>query len=650
MTASARAALAVALVVLSLVGFLVEGQVTNSATFSQQSQHAVYEGKMIDAHAHPQGSSDWMIRTLEVYHKAGIDRVIFFDDYDVLNAYKSRPNEIVPSLYVRYMNRTSTVKDVETALSRGFMWIGEALLRHWGETNTPADDPVALQIYDLCAKHRVPITIHQDSAGYSGAYEEMERALEHAPDCVFVFHGWWMGGGHLNLREMERLILAHPNLYVELAGELEWSPGPPWTEQDFLGGTDRDLFAYPDGTIKETWRQLFEKYPSRFINGFDFFTPSAYKLENLKLHVDYWRKLLGQIDQDAAEKIAYRNVEDLLQHRIPSELSIDVRVGDWPYIISVTGTIGPVVRNANISVYYIDPTGIRVEHEVKAEDGVFRDSNAPNLTGDWLVQAHWNGNTELLGCESPMVRTRVLTGGIVIDGYSDDWKQLQLAPLVSDARGDSIGGVTGTDIESVYAALDDKYLYLMFETYDKVDTQVRVQYCFGIDVDGDGKWNYQPGFDAYGYTWFWNLTRGRDYSDMKNLSTLEGTEVGVQEVIEFKMPLAAIKSPQMMSIAPYFVIEQTAGKYVTADDTPPFEVSRPKDQLPPPILAVTSVTHTAIVTSATTPETSTVAVTETGMVAPQSVGLSMTEILMIAGTALILVFAIGTFYLRRRRK
>jgi hypothetical protein len=548
------------------------------------------------------------------------------------------------------MNRTSTVKDVESAINRGFMWIGEALLRHWGETNTPADDPVALQIYDLCAKHRVPITIHQDSAGYSGAYEEMERALEHAPDCVFIFHGWWMGGGHLSLRELERLILTHPNLYVELAGELEWSPGPPWNEQDFLGGTDRDLFANTDGTIREGWRQLFEKYPSRFINGFDFFTPSAYKLENLKLHVDYWRRLLGQIDQDAAEKIAYRNVEDLLQHRIPSELSIDAQIGDWPYVISVTGRIAPAMQNANISVHYTDPTGTRVEHKVKAENGVFQDSNAPNLTGDWLVKAYWNGNTELLGCESPTVRIRVVTGGIVIDGYSDDWKQLQLTPLVSDPQGDSSGGVSGTDMRSVYAALDDNYLYLMFETYDKVDTQVRVQYCFGIDVNGDGKWEYQPGFDAYGYTWFWNLTRGRDYSDMKNLLTLDGTEVGVQDVIEFKMPMAAIKSPQKMSISPYFVIEQTAGKYVTADDTSPFEVSRLRNELPPPILAVTSVTHTTIATPTTTPWTSAVATTQTGIVAPQRVELPTTEILMIVGTALILVFAIGAFYLRRQRK
>jgi hypothetical protein len=211
------------------------------------------------------------------------------------------------------MNRTSTIKDVESALKRGFLWIGEALLRHWGETSTPADDPVALQIYDLCAKFQVPITVHQDSGEYRAAYTELERALDHSPNCVFVFHGWWLGQGHLTTRSLEGLILRHPNLYVELAGELELS-APPWTEQTFLGKTSRDPFSYSDGRIRDEWRSLFENHPDRFINGFDFFTQSAYKFESIKMRADYWRNLLGQLNQKAAEEIAYKNVEDILAH------------------------------------------------------------------------------------------------------------------------------------------------------------------------------------------------------------------------------------------------------------------------------------------------------------------------------------------------
>jgi len=244
------------------------------------------------------------------YRAAGVDRVIFFDGYGALVARNSRPNEIIPSRYVYWMNQTSSISDVDTAIRLGFPWIGEALLRHWSDTTTPADDPVALQIYDLCAKYRTPITIHQDSCSSSGAYLELERAMYRSRQTIFIFHGWWRDPKILNL---ESLILKHPNLYVELAGQLE-AMGPG-NQQTFLGGTPSDAFAYSNGTIREDWRSLFEKYPDRIINGFDLFTESAFAVQNITLRVNYWRNLLGQIDQQAAEKIAYKNVENLLAQR-----------------------------------------------------------------------------------------------------------------------------------------------------------------------------------------------------------------------------------------------------------------------------------------------------------------------------------------------
>ena len=272
---------------------------------------------MIDAHAFPVlWSVDWILNALDTYREAGVDRVIIMDGDAGLQASRLRSNEIIPSTDEGYPNRTSTVKYLDEALRRGFKWMGEYALRHWGQGwRIPADDPVALQIYDLCGKYGVPITIHQDSAEYPGAYVELERALKHSPNCVFVFHGWWFGKGHLTMTDLETLTLRHPNLYVELAGQLE-AEGDNWTSEKFLGGTTQDLFAYPNGTIREEWREIFEKYPDRFINGFDLWTQPAYELESIKMRVDYWRNLLGQLNQEAAQDIAYKNVEDILAHRV----------------------------------------------------------------------------------------------------------------------------------------------------------------------------------------------------------------------------------------------------------------------------------------------------------------------------------------------
>ena len=299
-----------------------------------------YEGPITDAHAHAsmsgaRATSRWMVDTLKSYHRAGVDKVIFMGEDGALEAHKLRPTEIIPSLYVSYMNKTETTSAVKTALERGFLWVGEAILRHapghyYAATKTPADSPVALQIYDLCAKYQVPITIHQDAYEYKEAYEELERAVERSPNCIFLFHGFEREIPHLPSQLLEGLVIRHPNLYVELAGELETFPSPE--KQDFWGNTDRDLFAYPDGKIKEEWRIFFEKYPDKVINGFDFYTESVWSFENIKIRVDYFRKLFGQIDQKAAEMINYKNVEDLLAKRIclmnVSLSSESVKVGD----------------------------------------------------------------------------------------------------------------------------------------------------------------------------------------------------------------------------------------------------------------------------------------------------------------------------------
>jgi len=525
---------------------------------------------MIDAHAHAvDWSASWMINTLDVYKKQGVYKVIFFDGPAVLQAYNLRPSEIVPSLYVRYMDTESSARDVENALKNGFLWIGEALLRHHGVSQVPADNPVAMQIYDLCAKYNVPITVHQDSADYSGAYTEFERVADLERNTTFVLHGWWLGSS-----QVTGILQRHPNVYIELAGELEDDEG------DFLGGTRQDQFT-SSGRINDNWKYVFEKYQDRVINGFDFWMQSQYSSENLKRNVDYWRDLLGQIDPAAAEKIAYKNVENLVMRQLNS-----------------------------------------------------------TSTGTYVTQTTTSLSTS--GLEP-------LTGGIVVDGYPNDWIQLRLKPLVSDPEGDSVGGVSGTDIKAVYAALDDKSLYLMFETYDKINPQVRVQYCFGVDTNGDGKWEYQPGFDEYGNAWIWNLTGGRNYSDQKNVSTLGDAEAAVHDVIEFKMPLAAIDSPQSMVVEPYFVIEQSTGKYVTADDTFSFEVSRPKDQLPALTSTVTSTSHIANATTMTTLGTSIIGVIETGTATSQGVGLSMIQSLVIM-SLLIIFLAAGALYLRRRGK
>lgn len=316
-----------------------------------------YEGPMTDAHLHPVTRSvSKILQIMDVLRKAGYDKAIFLDREGALTAYAQRRDEIIPAFEPGHMNLTRTVQEVEDALRLGFKWIGEACLRHRrGIGTTPADYTTALQIYDLCAKYQVPIMIHQDSTDFKGAYKELEKAFAYNPRCIFVFHGGHFDTNDLSMSEMERMLQTYPNVYIEIGGCLETA-----ITQEFLGYTRDDRFSYTDGRIREKWRTFFEKYQDRIINGNDFFTESVFTVEQVRLRNDYFRKLFGQVSHNAAEKISYRNVEDLIARKAVL-MSLDISsttimLGEkLKCTVRLVNMAGEPIKNTNVSLH-LDPS------------------------------------------------------------------------------------------------------------------------------------------------------------------------------------------------------------------------------------------------------------------------------------------------------
>lgn len=249
---------------------------------------------------------------------------------------------------------------------------------------------------------------------------------------------------------------------------------------------------------------------------------------------------------------------------------------------------------------------------------------------------------------------------IAVDGFMRDWDALKIKASVLDPQGDNKGGVQGTDIKSVYAAVDDNYLYVAYQLYDGINTQQRVQFCFGIDTNGDGTWEYQPGFDLYGRAWIWNLTQGSDYSNMTKLSTLYEGVVVANEVVEFRMPLIAIGYPDSMWIEPYLVIEHN-GQYMTADAANRFHLDTVDNRLPPttnpliPDSTITTRTTASASYASTLPitlETTTIPRTEAKSTTSTQIvtGVLSFDLLSALGVAIVIIALVGVFYLRRRGK
>ena len=236
---------------------------------------------------------------------------------------------------------------------------------------------------------------------------------------------------------------------------------------------------------------------------------------------------------------------------------------------------------------------------------------------------------------------------------------LKIRPSAVDPQGDNKGAVQGTDIKSVYVALDDNYLYLAFQLYDGINRQQRVQFCFGMDTNGDGAWEYQPNLDIYGRAWVWNLTQGMDYSNMTKLSMQYEAIAATNEVVEFRMSLFTIGYPKSAWIEPYLVIEH-GGQYIAADAANRFHLDMVDNRLPPttnpliPDSTITSGTTTSVLYTTTLPTTlETTAMPQTAAKSTTSTqlvtGVVSVDALVGMGVALMIVATV-VFYLRRRGK
>lgn len=109
-------------------------------------------------------------------------------------------------------------------------------------------------------------------------------------------------------------MTAHSNLYADL------STRTPGHQLSAYSG----FIADPNGALLPAWRQVFEEFPNRLMFGTDnVFQTRDEKYRNYLLtETAYFRKILGQLPPDLAEKIGYANIQKVMKLEQPASLSI----------------------------------------------------------------------------------------------------------------------------------------------------------------------------------------------------------------------------------------------------------------------------------------------------------------------------------------
>lgn len=243
---------------------------------------------IFDAHIH-YSAPDWPVYSPEaavkILEKAGVKRALVSSTPDdgTRKLFEQDKARVVPELrpYRTRADMSTWARDpsvlayVEDQLQRGiYKGIGEF---HLGAED--AQGPVVKRFVELAITLRLILHSHSDAAAIRGIFANDPR--------VRVL--WAHAGMAAGPPEVAGMLDRYPNLHVELAIRSDMAPG---------------------GTLDPEWKAVFLRYPDRFSVGTDTWTTSRW--EELPRYLAFTRAWLAQLPLDVAEKIAFRNLERLL--------------------------------------------------------------------------------------------------------------------------------------------------------------------------------------------------------------------------------------------------------------------------------------------------------------------------------------------------
>ena len=260
-----------------------------------------YQGPMIDAHSHL-SSLEALDSLIAAMKRHNVSRVALLGvgavqprDVEWIGAAVTRyPNRVIPFAPLPDPTNPAGVKRLETLLGTGrYKGVGEVHVRQVSrKIDRSADDPAFGQYLELAATHGVPVVIHSELN--DAASKSLAQALKRRPNVTIVL----AHAGSAEPGRIESLLRAHANLRVDLSG-MHFMRNPS--------------LASEKGPLNPSWKAVMEKMPDRFLMGIDVWAPQLLKAETLDRLMLWTRRVLGELNRDAAEQIAYKNAARLFK-------------------------------------------------------------------------------------------------------------------------------------------------------------------------------------------------------------------------------------------------------------------------------------------------------------------------------------------------
>jgi hypothetical protein len=191
------------------------------------------------------------------------------------------PDLIIPSLRPyrargetsSWLRDPSVITHVEARLkTHRYVALGE-----FHVNGADADLPVVRRMVELAKMHHLMLHAHADA-------DAIERLFRQDPGARIL----WAHAGFESPQRVRELMRQQPNLWADLSFRYEVARG---------------------AEINPEWKALLLEFPDRFMVGTDTYTPERWN--EVGRHAEWARGWLAQLPTQIAEKIAFRNGEQL---------------------------------------------------------------------------------------------------------------------------------------------------------------------------------------------------------------------------------------------------------------------------------------------------------------------------------------------------
>ncbi len=254
---------------------------------------AAQQMPIFDAHIHYSHDAVELVppkEAADLLRKAGLRKALVSssDDDGTQRLLAEAPDIVVPSLrpYRRRSDASSWTNDpgiivyVEDRLKRfKYSAIGE-----FHAYNADIEKPVVQRIITLAKENNLLLHAHSDA-------DAIDRIFATDPGARVL----WAHAGFEKPERVRELLRKHQNLWSDLAFRNEHVQG--------------------EG-VSPDWRAAFDEFPDRFMVGTDTFAPE--RLHYIGEHANSSRRWLATLPKSLAERIAYRNSEEMLGRVAPA--------------------------------------------------------------------------------------------------------------------------------------------------------------------------------------------------------------------------------------------------------------------------------------------------------------------------------------------